>query len=489
MMRTIFSWDAKISDRGPCLIVPKLLRGKPGGRSVLGRRWVKSATTTITETGENAVAQSQGQSVCISQLQQHAQERVTLHGWVTHYRSSGKIDFLTVRDGTGTIQCIARGAVQTDLRTANLVPFSQESAVEVWGVVRLEARAPGGVELEVESITVVQDSIGYPITPKEHGIDFLMDHRHLWIRSERQAAILRIRAAVIRAIRGFLDGNGFVVADPPILGAAAAEGTTTLFPVDYFGDPAYLSQSGQLYMEALALALGKVYAFGPTFRAEKSKTRRHLSEFWMVEPEIAFCDFEQNLQWQEALVAAVVADVLRESRMDLEHLGRDVASLERVTAPFPRMTYDEALEFLASQGLGLAWGEDFGAPHETALAAQFDRPVFITHFPAAFKAFYMRPDPDRPEVVLAADLLAPEGYGEIAGGSERIADLEVLQARMAAIGMDSTHYQWYLDLRRWGSVPHAGFGIGLERLVAWIAGLDHVREAIPFPRTLKRLWP
>jgi asparaginyl-tRNA synthetase len=355
--------------------------------------------------------------------------------------------------------------------------------------VHADPRAPGGVEISLTRLCVLSESPDYPIQPKEHGVDFLMDHRHLWIRSPRQAAILRIRSRIIHTIRNFLDDEGFVVTDPPIITPAAAEGTTTLFEIDYFGEPAYLSQSGQLYLEALAMALGRVYSFGPTFRAEKSKTRRHLMEFWMVEPEIAFCEFEENLEWQERLVSHVVQTVLHECQEELKTLNRDVSRLAAVIPPFPRITYDEAVERLNQAGYGIDWGEDLGAPHETALAEMFDRPVFLTHFPKAIKAFYMQPDPERPDRVLAADLLAPEGYGEIVGGSQRIHDLSVLEARMRETGLDPERYQWYLDLRRYGSVPHSGFGMGLERLVAWIAGLEHVRETIPFPRTLNRVWP
>jgi asparaginyl-tRNA synthetase len=316
-----------------------------------------------------------------------------------------------------------------------------------------------------------------------------MDHRHLWVRSPKQAAILRVRARIVHAIRHFLDDHGFILTDPPIITPVAAEGSTTLFGLDYFGVPAYLSQSGQLYLEALAMALGRVYSFGPAFRAEKSKTRRHLTEFWMVEPEIAFCDFEQSLWWQEHLIAAVVGDIVSHCSGDLVALGRPLEVLQRVVPPFPRISYDEALELLGRQGMTLAWGEDFGAAHETALADMFDRPVFVHRFPEVTKAFYMKPDPERPEVVLAADLLAPEGYGEIAGGSQRIDDLALLERRLTEHRLSPEVYRWYVDLRRYGSVPHSGFGLGLERLVAWIAGLDHVREALPFARTLTRVRP
>ncbi|OLZ16130.1 asparagine--tRNA ligase [Sulfobacillus thermosulfidooxidans] len=414
---------------------------------------------------------------------------VTIEGWVTHYRSSGKIHFIVVRDGTGVIQCVVKSPDALLEGVNNWSELSQETAVQVRGHLHADKRAPIGVELEVESLKVISLSDNYPIAPKEHGVDFLMDHRHLWIRSPRQAAILRIRAAIIHATRQFLDDNGFIVADPPVITPAAAEGSTTLFPIDYFDDRAYLSQSGQLYMEALAMALGRVYSFGPTFRAEKSKTRRHLMEFWMVEPEMAFCEFEENLLWQEQLVSYIVQYVLETRHNELQTIERDITRLQQVKPPFPRITYNEALERLRSVGFDLKWGEDMGAPHETALAEMFDRPVFVTHFPVSLKAFYMQPDPQNPELALAADMLAPEGYGEIIGGSQRIHDLALLEERIRQHHLDPAVYSWYIDLRRYGSVPHSGFGMGLERVVAWICGLDHVRETIPFARTLNRLWP
>lgn len=427
--------------------------------------------------------------VAVRDLPGSVGEQVSVSGWITNRRSSGKIHFIELRDGTGTVQMVVRAnEVDPDL-FQRLDHLTQETAVHVTGRVTQDPRAPSGVELQVAALEVVGESPDYPITPKEHGVDFLMDHRHLWVRAPRQAAILRLRARIVHATRDFLDSNGFILADPPIITPAAAEGTTTLFGLDYFGEPAFLSQSGQLYMEALAMALGRVYSFGPTFRAEKSKTRRHLMEFWMVEPEMAFCDFEENLRWQERLIAHVVQDILGHCRQELRELNRDIQALERVSLPFPRVSYDDALGLLARQGFSLAWGEDFGAPEETALAAMFDRPVFVHRFPAAMKAFYMKPDPARPDVALAADLLAPEGYGEIVGGSQRIDELEQLSARLHAHGLPLEVYRWYMDLRRWGSVPHSGFGLGLERLVAWIGGLDHVRETIPFARTLNRVWP
>lgn len=425
----------------------------------------------------------------VHQLDGQIGEQVAIQGWLTHYRSSGRIRFLVIRDGSGEVQCVAKGDQAHLIGVQDWSDIGQESALRLTGMVRADARSPIGVELDVGEVEVLGASHGYPISPKEHGVDFLMDHRHLWLRSPRQSAILRIRAAIIRAVRGFLDGHGFIVADPPIITPAASEGSTTLFGIDYFGEPGYLSQSGQLYMEALAMSLNRVYSFGPTFRAEKSKTRRHLTEFWMVEPEMAFCDFEENLWWQENLLKHTVQCVLAECSRELALLGRDTRRLELVDTPFPRITYDEALKRLGQAGLPVAWGEDLGAPHETALAEMFERPVFVTHFPSQIKAFYMQPDPTREEVALAADLLAPEGYGEIIGGSERVHDLSLLERRLAEHQLDPQVYAWYLDLRRYGSVPHSGFGMGLERVVAWIAGLEHVRETIPFARTLTRVWP
>ena len=414
---------------------------------------------------------------------------VVIAGWVTHYRSSGKIHFIVIRDGTGVIQCVVKKPLTSLTGVHDLSELTQETSVQVSGILQADTRAPIGVELEVSSLQVISVSGGYPIAPKEHGVDFLMDHRHLWIRSSRQAAVLRIRAAIIHAIRQFLDDHGFIVADPPLITPAAAEGSTTLFSIDYFGERAFLSQSGQLYLEALAMALGRVYSFGPTFRAEKSKTRRHLMEFWMVEPEMAFCEFDENLMWQEKLVSYVVQSVIQTHQYELKAIERDITRLAKVQAPFPRITYQEALERLRAVGFDLKWGEDLGAPHETALAEMFDRPVFVTHFPVSLKAFYMQPDSNNPELALAADMLAPEGYGEIVGGSERIYDLGLLEERIRAHHLDPEVYAWYIDLRRYGSVPHSGFGLGLERVVAWICGLEHVRETIPFARTLNRLWP
>jgi len=419
----------------------------------------------------------------------HVGQSVTFGGWLTRKRSSGKIQFLQIRDGMGFIQgVLAKAEVDGDVweRAGQL---TQESSFYVTGIVREDPRSPSGFELSVTGIEIIQIAKDYPITPKEHGVDFLMDHRHLWLRAPRQRAILRIRAVIISAIQSFFDERGFTLVDPPILTPSSCEGTTNLFHTKYFDEDAYLTQSGQLYMEAAAMALGKVYSFGPTFRAEKSKTRRHLIEFWMIEPEMAFVDHEENLRVQERFIGHVVGKVLAECRPELAVLERDVAALERVVPPFPRITYDEALGLLKEVGMELPWGEDFGAPHETAIAEKFDRPVFITHYPASFKAFYMKPDPTRPEVVLCADMIAPEGYGEIIGGSQRIDDPELLARRFEEHELTEEAYGWYMDLRKYGSVPHSGFGLGLERVIAWICGLDHVRETIAFPRTLYRLYP
>ena len=427
--------------------------------------------------------------VRIGNIAEHVGESVKLGAWLYNKRSSGKIQFLQLRDGTGFIQgVLVKNQVSPEVweRARQL---TQESSLYVRGTVRRDERAPGGYELDVEDIEIIQIAEEYPIALKKHGVDFLMDHRHLWIRTPRQRAILKIRAEIIRTIQDWLDGQGFTLVDPPILTPSACEGTTTLFSTRYFDEEAFLTQSGQLYMEAAAMALGRVYSFGPTFRAEKSKTRRHLIEFWMIEPEMAFTEHEESLRIQEELVSHVVQHVLRACRDELNTIGRDTAPLERVKPPFPRITYDEAVELLNREGMPFEWGEDFGAPHETKIAESFDKPVFVTHYPAKVKAFYMKPDPARPEVVLCADLIAPEGYGEIIGGSQRIDDPELLRQRFAEHQLPREAYEWYLDLRRYGTVPHSGFGLGLERTVAWICGLDHVRETIPFPRMLNRLYP
>ncbi|GGF74749.1 asparagine--tRNA ligase [Paenibacillus albidus] len=425
----------------------------------------------------------------IKQVNEHVGESVVIGCWVNNKRSSGKIQFLQLRDGTGYIQgVVVKSEVPEEVWDA-AKSLTQESSLYVTGVIREEPRSASGYEMTVTGIEVLHITENYPITPKEHGVDFLMDHRHLWLRSAKQRAVLVIRAEIIRAVQEYFDTNGFTLVDPPILTPTSAEGTTNLFHTKYFEEDAYLTQSGQLYMEAAAMALGRVYSFGPTFRAEKSKTRRHLIEFWMIEPEMAFTDHEESLKVQEAFVSHVVQSVVKNCRPELEAVGRDISKLENIKAPFPRITYDDAIKFLNEKGFEIAWGEDFGAPHETAIAEAYEKPVFITHYPASFKAFYMKPDPNRPEVVLCADMIAPEGYGEIIGGSQRIDDPALMEERFKEHNLSMDTYKWYMDLRTYGSVPHSGFGLGLERTVAWICGLDHVRETIPFPRTLYRLYP
>ncbi len=429
-------------------------------------------------------------TVHIEDIAQHDGEAVTIRGWLHNRRSSGKIHFLTVRDGTGFIQCVMskQAAGEEAFRQAD--HLSQESAVIVHGTVRADARAKGGYEIDVTSLEQVSGSHDYPITPKEHGVEYLMDRRHLWIRAPRQQAILRVRHEVINAVRDFFNSRGFILADTPIFTPAACEGTTTLFPVQYFeGETAYLTQSGQLYNEANAMALGRVYAFGPTFRAEKSKTRRHLTEFWMVEPEMAYATLDDVMDLAEALVVSVVGRVLEKRQAELKVLERDTAPLERVQAPFPRLSYDDAAKRLKEKGLPFEWGGDFGAPDETAISEMFDRPVCVHRYPAAVKAFYMKPDPLRPDLALCVDVLAPEGYGEIIGGGERLDDYDLLLQRIKEHGLPQEAFEWYLDLRRFGSVPHGGFGMGIERVVSWICGLEHLREAIPYPRMLYRIYP
>jgi len=425
-------------------------------------------------------------------------QSVTLQGWLYNSRESGKLLFPIFRDGTGTIQGVAHvKSVPAEVFEA-LKSLTQESSVIVRGKVRADKRAPGGYELDVEDIEVVQrvpETDPYPITLKEHGVDFLMEHRHLWIRSPRQASILRIRAEIMRAAAEYFDTNGFIRTDPPILTPAACEGTSTLFPVDYFGDPAYLTQSGQLYIESTALALGKVYSFGPTFRAEKSKTRRHLTEFWMIEPEVAYMDLDGLLELAENFLSHIVESVLKNRSAELEVIGRDKAKLEAIKPPFPRLRYDDAAEMLNQAHKDghleapFVYGNDFGSPDETWLSAQFDRPVMVNRYPADVKAFYMEPDPQDPRYAMCVDVLAPEGYGEIIGGSQRVSSYELLNERIERHNLPKEAFQWYLDLRRYGSVPHSGFGMGIERAVAWICGLDHVRETIPFARTLHRIYP
>ncbi len=426
----------------------------------------------------------------ISQVHKYVDQTVTIGAWLANKRSSGKIAFLQLRDGSGFIQGVVVKEEVGEEIFQKAKALTQETSLYVTGTVRKDERSPLGFELNVTNVEVIHESVDFPITPKEHGTEFLMDNRHLWLRSRRQHAVMKIRNEIIRATYEFFNENGFVKVDPPILTGSAPEGTTELFHTKYFEEDAYLSQSGQLYMEAAAMALGKVFSFGPTFRAEKSKTRRHLIEFWMIEPEMAFMDHEDNLVVQENYVSHLAQSVLKNCQLELKTLGRDIAKLENIKAPFPRISYDDAIKFLNEKGFDdIAWGDDFGAPHETAIAESFDKPVFITHYPAKIKSFYMKPDPTNPEVVLCADLIAPEGYGEIIGGSERIDDYELLTKRCEEHGLTSDAYKWYMELRQYGSVPHSGFGLGLERTVAWLSGVEHVREAIPFPRLLNRLYP
>ena len=430
--------------------------------------------------------------VTIDRIAEHQGQEVTIRGWLYNQRESGKLLFPIFRDGTGILQGVVSQKEQPEAFAA-LRGLTQESSVIVTGTIRSEARAPSGCEMGVTHVEVVQrvsESEPYPIQLKEHGVDFLLDRRHLWIRTPRQASILRIRAAAISAAREFMDSQGYTLTDTPIFTPAACEGTTTLFEVQYVDEEkAYLTQSGQLYLEAIAAALGKVYTFGPTFRAEKSKTRRHLTEFWMLEPEAAYAHLEDMMALGEGLVSHVVQSVVGKRRRELETLGRDVAKLEAVKPPFPRLTYDEAIEILQKKGNPAKWGDDFGGDEETILSNQFDRPVMIHRYPASIKAFYMEPDPERPELALGFDVLASEGYGEIIGGGERISNYDLLIKRLRENNLPEEAFQWYLDLRRYGSVPHAGFGLGLERTVAWICGTEHIREVIPFPRMIYRVYP
>ena len=427
--------------------------------------------------------------VYVNEISNYDGKEVTLKGWLYNKRSSGKIWFLIFRDGTGFIQCVVSRS-DTDEKTFQLYDeLGQESSIIVHGIVHQDRRAPGGYEVIVKKIDVVQATHDYPIALKEHGIDFLMDHRHLWLRSPKQVAILRIRHTVIKACRDFFDSHGFTLADTPIFTPTACEGTTTLFETDYFGRKAYLTQSGQLYSEATAAALGKVYCFGPTFRAEKSKTRRHLTEFWMVEPEVAYYDLDDNMKLAEEFVSYVVQTVLKERKKELEVLERDISLLEKVEPPFPRITYSEAVEILKENGIDFEWGNDFGGTDETVISNQFEKPVMIHRFPAKVKAFYMKRDPENEELALGVDVLAPEGYGEIIGGGQREENYEILKKRIKEFGLSEEVFKWYLDLRKFGSVPHSGFGMGVERAVAWICGLKHIRETIPFPRTIYRLEP
>ena len=416
-------------------------------------------------------------------------QKVTLQGWLYHKRSSGKVRFVVVRDGTGILQCVASLADVGERVFESIEALTQESSLTVTGTVRAEPRAPGGYEMQLESLSVIQIAGEYPITPKEHGTAFLMDHRHLWIRSRRQHAILRVRHAVVKAIRDFFDERKFTLFDPPIFTPAACEGTSTLFATDYFGEKAYLTQSGQLYGEAGCMAFGKIYTFGPTFRAEQSKTRRHLTEFWMVEPEVAFLDLAGAMDLAEDLIVFVIARVLESRMEELKTLERDVSLLERIRKPFPRITYTEAIELLKKNGHDVQWGVDFGGDEETTISNQFEQPVMVHSFPAAIKAFYMKRDPQDDRLALGFDMLAPEGRGEIIGGSQREDDLNTLVTRIREHDLPPEAFDWFLDLRRYGSVPHAGFGLGLERTVGWIAGAQHVRETIPFPRMMSRLKP
>ncbi|WP_423407212.1 asparagine--tRNA ligase [Heyndrickxia sp. MSNUG] len=426
----------------------------------------------------------------IAEVHKYEGKEVKIGAWVANKRSSGKIAFLQLRDGTGFIQGVVVKSEVAEEVFQLAKSITQESSLYVTGTVTKDERSALGYEMQVNGIEVIHQATDYPITPKEHGTEFLMDHRHLWLRSKRQHSVMKIRNEIIRATYEFFNEQGFAKVDPPILTGSAPEGTTELFHTKYFEEDAFLSQSGQLYMEAAAMALGKVFSFGPTFRAEKSKTRRHLIEFWMIEPEMAFYEFEDSLKVQEEYVSYIVQSVVKNCQIELQTLGRDVSKLENIQAPFPRISYDDAIKFLHEKGFDdIQWGDDFGAPHETAIAEAYEKPVFITHYPTSLKPFYMQPAPDRDDVVLCADLIAPEGYGEIIGGSERIYDYDLLKQRLEEHGLALESYEWYLQLRQFGSVPHSGFGLGLERTVAWISGVEHVRESIPFPRLLNRLYP
>jgi asparaginyl-tRNA synthetase len=434
----------------------------------------------------------------IADIGKHEGQTVTIRGWLYNLRESGKLLFPQFRDGSGLIQgVVPKNAVPAEVFDA-VKGLTQESSVIVEGKVRADKRAPGGFELDVSGVQVFQrvsESDPYPISPKEHGVEFLMEHRHLWVRSQRQASILRVRAEIVKAARDFFDEHGFTLTDPPILTPAACEGTSTLFPVNYFEEEAFLTQSGQLYIEATAMALGKVYSFGPTFRAEKSKTRRHLTEFWMVEPEVAYAELDDLMDLAEGLISFIVKRCLERRRGDLQVIGRDVTKLEKVGAPFPRITYDDAVKMLQeahAKGVlenKFEWGGDLGSPDETYISSQFEKPVMVHRYPAKVKAFYMEPDPQRPDLALCVDVLAPEGHGEIIGGSQRMASYDLLVQRIHEHGLPEEAFKWYLDLRKFGSVPHGGFGMGIERVVGWICGLEHVRETIPFPRMLNRLYP
>ena len=425
----------------------------------------------------------------INRISEFEGQIVQLNGWVYNSRRSGKIGFLMFRDGFGIIQCIvAKNDVGED-QFEVFKSLTQESSLSVIGEVVKNDRAPGGFEMVVSELTVHQLSSEYPITPKEHGTDFLMNHRHLWLRSKRQYSILKVRHEIIKAVRDFFDSNDFTLCDSPIFTPNAAEGTSTLFGTDYFGNTAYLAQTGQLYGEAAAMAVGRHYNFGPTFRAEKSKTRRHLTEFWMVEPEIAYCNIDEDMDWAERLILSIIERVLENRKNELEVLERDLEKLKQIKAPFPRVSYTECVDLLNKGGIDFKWGDDFGAPEETFIGEQYNQPVMVHRFPSAIKAFYMKRDPENDKVVLGMDVLAPEGFGEIIGGSERETEICLLEDRIKDEKLNQADYEWFLDLRRFGSVPHSGFGMGIERVVAWICNLPHVRETIPFPRTIGRLYP
>ncbi|ODJ60466.1 asparagine--tRNA ligase [Brochothrix thermosphacta] len=428
--------------------------------------------------------------ITIKQAKDYVGQVVTIGCWLDNKRSSGKIAFLQLRDGSGFMQGVVVKAEVSEEMFDLAKHITQETSLYVTGEIREDSRSKFGFEMGVQSVEVIAEAKDYPITPKEHGTEFLMDNRHLWLRSKRQHAIMKVRNELIRATYEFFNDNGFTKVDPPILTGSAPEGTTELFHTKYFDEDAFLSQSGQLYMEAAAMALGRVFSFGPTFRAEKSKTRRHLIEFWMIEPEMAFVQHAESLEIQEQYVSYIIQSALKNCELELDTLGRDTSKLELVTGEFPRITYDEAIELLHKLDFDdIQWGDDFGSPHETAIANHFDKPVFITEYPTAIKSFYMQPKPGRPEVVLCADLIAPEGYGEIIGGSERIHDADLMLERVKDHGLDPEAYSWYLDITKYGDVPHAGFGLGLERLVAYVTGVEHVRETIPFPRLLNRIYP
>ncbi len=429
------------------------------------------------------------ETVYIENLNDHVGSEVMLRGWLYRKRSSGKIAFLQVRDGTGHVQAVVSRQDVDDDAWAEIESLTQESSVMVTGTVREDSRAPSGVELSLQGLRVVQLAEAYPISPKEHGVEFLMDHRHLWLRSMQQHAILRVRSRLEKICRDYFYDRGFTLLDSPVLTPLSVEGTTTLFETDYFGRPAYLTQSGQLYQEAGAMAFGKVFCFGPTFRAEKSKTRRHLTEFWMLEPEVAYATMDDIMDLAEDFVVSIIGSVVRECAAELEVLERDVKLLEGIVKPFPRISYDDAVEILQNRDEEFVWGEDFGGGHETMISEHFGKPVFVHRFPTSIKSFYMEPDPTRGEVVLGCDLIAPEGCGELIGGGQRIHDPQLLDRRLLKHGLPEDPYAWYTDLRRFGSVPHSGFGIGLERLVGWVTGRPHLRETIPFPRTIGRLEP